>query len=80
MAKFSVFGKKKFSIIGKKLVENKFFSRGKKVTMLGFPKPKPTFTAYFLATFDRGKTFLTVAFFIYGLIYFPFSEKIKSKN
>ena len=48
--------------------------------MLGFPKPKSTYTAYFLATFDRGKKNLTVAFLIYGLIYFPFSEKIKLKN
>jgi len=42
--------------------------------MLGFPRPKPTFTAYFLATFDQGKKNLTYAFLIYGLIYFPFSE------
>ena len=77
---FSVFGKKKFSTFGKKVVVNKFFSHGKKGTMLGFPKPKSTYTAYFLATFDRGKKNLTVAFLIYGLIYFPFSEKIKSKN
>ena len=86
MAKFSVFGKffrfwkKKVFHYWKKTSGKQVFQPQKKVTMLGFAKPKPTLTAYFLATFDRGKTFLTVAFFIYGLIYFPFSEKNKIKK
>ena len=59
MAKFSIFGKFSgfFFHYSQKTSKKQVFQPRKKVTMLWFPKPKPTFTAYFLATFDLGKKF-----------------------
>ena len=52
-SKMAKFWKKKVLHYWKKTSGKQVFQSQKKVTMLGFPKP--TFTAYFLATFDCGK-------------------------